>query len=66
MIYAILFILQPSVAPPPPDRLDAGPPGPPVGDQVPIDGDLWILAAVAIVIAAYYFLRLTKAKQLSA
>lgn len=33
---------------------------PPVGDQVPIDSEIWILIASAILLGIFYFLRKPK------
>jgi hypothetical protein len=43
--------LQGSTNPPPPSKMG---PAPPVGDVVPIDDNLWVLVAVAVIVGVIY------------
>jgi hypothetical protein len=61
--FFLILIAQGSGAGPPTPKM--GPPSPPVGDLVPIDSSIWVLAIAAIAIAAYYSYRSSKTSKLS-
>ncbi|WP_157686789.1 PID-CTERM protein-sorting domain-containing protein [Nonlabens sp. Hel1_33_55] len=54
------LLMQGSASAPPVPKMG---PAPPVGDQVPIDGSIWILIIAAIIIGVYHFHTLKKKMQ---
>jgi hypothetical protein len=59
----LILLAQGSGTAPPPPKMDG--PSPPVGDLVPIDSSIWVLALAAIAIGVYYFYSIRKAYKLS-
>jgi len=56
LIFLTLLVQGSGVGPPVPKMA----PAPPVGDQVPIDENIWILIAAAFLIGVWFFIKKAK------